>query len=108
MACMAINKLQFSCWGKHLSARDTAATSTPQITPDVRLARTAERELAAFHQAVLRNHGAAEATQAAQDWVEVMETMEWPSANLHPDWRRVTIAAASRLASRILARPSSI
>jgi len=39
---------------------------------------TAERELAAFYDAVLRRYGLKEARKAAQAWIEELETMDWP------------------------------
>jgi hypothetical protein len=63
---------------------------------------TAERELAAFYEAVFRRYGLKEARKAAQDWIEELETMEWPPDWSLPNWRHVTIAAASRLAFGIV------
>ena len=63
---------------------------------------TAERELAAFYSAVVRRYGPEEATKAAHDWINEMETMNWPSDGAVPKWRHVSIAAAHCLASRII------
>jgi hypothetical protein len=63
---------------------------------------TAERELAAFYEAVLRRYGPKEGRKAAQDWIEELETMDWPVDGGLPDWRHVTIVAADCLASRII------
>ncbi len=71
------------------------------------LTTTAEGELAAFYEVVLSKYGAAEATQAAQDWIEAVETMDWQVGKIRPNWRKITILAASRLASRILNHPST-
>ncbi|HEY0309500.1 MAG TPA: hypothetical protein VGB94_15155 [Acidobacteriaceae bacterium] len=68
---------------------------------------TAEGELAAFYKVVLNQYGAAEATQAAQDWIEAVETMDWQADRIRPNWRKITILAASRLASRILNHPAT-
>jgi hypothetical protein len=45
------------------------------------LMTTAETELAAFYEAVFRRYGLKEAKKAAQDWIEELGTMDWPS-----DW----------------------
>ena len=66
------------------------------------LMTTAEAELAAFCEAVFRRYGLKEAQKAAQDWIEELETMDWPADWTLPNWRHVTIAAADRLALRII------
>ena len=66
------------------------------------LLRTAERELAAFYTAVVGRYGPEEARRAAYDWIEEMETMDWPLDGAVPNWRRVSIAAANCLALRII------
>ena len=63
---------------------------------------TAERELVAFYHAVFRRYGLKEARMAAQDWIEELETMDWPADRALPNWRHVTIAAADCLAHRII------
>jgi hypothetical protein len=65
------------------------------------LLRTAERELAAFYTAVVGRYGPEEVRRAAYDWIEEMETMDWPVDSAVPNWRRVSIVAANRLASRV-------
>jgi len=62
----------------------------------------AERELAAFYGTVFRRYGLNEARKAAQDWIEGLETMDWPADRALPNWRPVTIAAADCLAFRII------
>jgi hypothetical protein len=66
------------------------------------LIMTAESELAAFYEAVFKRYGAKEARTAAQDWIEELETMDWPADRALPNWRHVTIVAANCLASRII------
>ena len=67
------------------------------------LMTTAEKELAAFYEAVFRHYRLKEARNAAQDWIDDLGTMDWPA-----DWTlprtggHVTIAAADRLALRII------
>jgi hypothetical protein len=62
----------------------------------------AERELASFYGAIERKYGPEEARKAADDWIDEVETMEWPLDGVLPNWRRVTIVAADRLAYRVL------
>jgi hypothetical protein len=66
------------------------------------LMTTAETELAAFYEAVFRRYGLKEARKSAQDWIEELETMEWPADWALLNWRHVTIAAADCLALRII------
>jgi hypothetical protein len=66
------------------------------------LIMTAESELAAFYEAVFKRYGAKEARMAAQDWIEEVETMDWPGDGALPHWRYVTIVAADCLTSRII------
>jgi hypothetical protein len=65
------------------------------------LLASAERELSAFLTAVNDLFGAEQAQQASEDWIG--ELAEMDLANRAPviDWRRVTIAAAVRLAGRV-------
>jgi hypothetical protein len=69
---------------------------------------TAERELAAFYDAVFRRYGTKEGRKAAQDWIEEVETMDWPADGALPNWRHVTIVAADCLAFRITGHTSSL
>jgi|SRR5580698_4781382 hypothetical protein len=66
------------------------------------LLMTAETELAAFYTAVVRRYGPEEAMRAAYDWIEEMETMNWPSNAAGLNWRHVSIAAANCLSSRVI------
>jgi hypothetical protein len=66
------------------------------------LMKTAETELAAFYEAVFRQYGLKEARKSAQDWIEELETMDWPADSALPNWRHVTSAAADCLAFRII------
>jgi hypothetical protein len=63
---------------------------------------TAKKELAAFYQTVCSLYGPKEAGMAAQDWIEQLETMDWPADGAAPNWRHVTIGAADCLAFRII------
>jgi hypothetical protein len=44
--------------------------------------------------------GAEQAWRAADCWIEELEWADWPSEAPVIDWRKVTIAAAGRLADR--------
>ena len=66
------------------------------------LMTTAETELAAFYEAVFRRYGLKEARKSAQNWIEELETMDWPAGWALPNWRHVTIAAVDCLALRII------
>jgi plasmid stabilization system protein ParE len=68
---------------------------TVQFMPD------AEKELAAYARAVLELFGPEQARQSVEDWMEELELMDLPGEKAIPDWRRLTIAAASRLAVRV-------
>jgi hypothetical protein len=69
------------------------------------LAATAERELGAFLSAVRQRFSYEAASRAGDYWLEAFEAAG-PHANQpHPDWRRITIAAASRLATLELRKP---
>jgi hypothetical protein len=61
----------------------------------------AERELGAFARAVNKLFGSYHAGRSIEDWFEELESIDWPTEAAIPDWRRVTIAAAVRLASRV-------
>ena len=60
----------------------------------------AERELSAFITAVHQLFGAEQAWRAADSWIEELERADWPTEALVIHWRKVTIAAAGRLADR--------
>jgi hypothetical protein len=63
------------------------------------LAVTAERELGAFLAAVRQGFSCEAASRAGDYWLEAFEAADPPANQGHPDWRRITIAAASRLAT---------
>ena len=72
------------------------------------LLMTAERELAAFYTAVVRRYGPEEARKAAYDWIEEVETMDWPVDGGLPKWRRVSIVVADSMASRVIKHPLNL
>jgi hypothetical protein len=60
----------------------------------------AEKEMGAFVIAVRDLYGKLEASRAAEDWVELAEDIEGPLIDGYPNWRHITVAAASQLAKR--------
>jgi hypothetical protein len=82
--------------------RSIVHTQQAPVERVAKLMMTAESELAAFYEAVFRRYGSKEANKAAQDWIEELETMDWPADYALPNWRHVTIAAADCLAFRII------
>ena len=75
--------------------RQFCAELTAELLP------CAEKELAAYAQAVQEVFGSEQARQSVQDWVEEIEGTDWPSGDAIPDWRLLSIAAAVRLARRV-------
>ncbi|HUN89143.1 MAG TPA: hypothetical protein VMU28_10150 [Terriglobales bacterium] len=64
------------------------------------LMNMAQRELASFFNAVTKLFGSEQAELSAEDWLhEVAATDPLPSSIR--DWRRITLRAAGRLASRV-------
>ena len=61
----------------------------------------AEKELGAFVGAVGRTRGTEASRRAAEYWVEALEQLD-DAAQPHFDWRKITIAAASLLASETI------
>jgi len=61
----------------------------------------AERELAAFLEAVKKLFGAEQARLAAEDWLDEFDSMSSLPRSTSSDCRAVTIAASARLAKRV-------
>jgi hypothetical protein len=88
--------------------KKTSSIGHAQQAPIERVAElmtTAETELAAFYEAVFRRYGLKEAKKAAQDWIEELETMDWPADWALANWHHVTIVIADCLAFRIFDHP---
>lgn len=68
--------------------------------PCADVTRMAERELAAFFNAVKKLFGAKQAQLAANDWLDELETTDSLPVAIR-EWRLITISAARRLASRL-------
>jgi hypothetical protein len=67
----------------------------------------AERELGAFIAVVTESFGRDQAMISAEDWIEeLLLTDSLPSTTR--DWRRVTVASSTRLASRMNASTNQI
>ena len=61
---------------------------------------SAVKEVIAFALAVHSLFGAGEVRRSVEDWICELQSIEWRPEEGVPDWRRVTIAAAARLAAR--------
>src|ERR1700734_3492287 len=61
----------------------------------------AERELAAFVEAVRRRFGSEEARQASEEWLEELACSDCFAREAIPNFRHLTIVAANRLARRV-------
>ena len=61
----------------------------------------AERELAAFLSAVTKLYGAEEARMSAEVWLCELEAMNRLPGTASRDWRAVSVAALTHLASRL-------
>ena len=72
---------------------------------DAHLILLAERELAAFAIAVRELFGPEEASLSTEEWIDELESLHWPVGPGASDFRRITVAASSRLAHRRLFRP---
>ena len=70
------------------------------------LLASAERELGAFMRAVTDSFGPKEGRLSAEDWLEVLDSREELPGLSADDWRSITIAAASRFATRLNADQS--
>jgi hypothetical protein len=96
---ISIRRLEYMCDKK---TNSIVHAQQPPAERVAELMTTAETELAAFYEAVFRQYGPKEARKSAQDWIDELETMDWPADWALPNWRHVTIAAADCLAFRII------
>jgi len=71
---------------------------------DANLIILAKRELAAFARAVKELFGPEEASLSSAEWIDELESLNWPAVPGASDFRRITVAASSRLAHRRLFR----
>jgi hypothetical protein len=72
---------------------------------DSNLIILAERELAAFARAVRELFGPEQASLSAAEWMEELESLNWPASPGVLDFRRITITASAKLAHGKLFRP---
>ena len=63
------------------------------------LLASAEKELSAFVTAVNQLFDAEQGLKAGNNWIEELERTDWPSGASVIDWRKLTIAAAAKLAT---------
>ena len=94
-----------------MCAKETSSSvETQQVSVEMiaDLLLTAERELASFYEAIEKRYGLEEARKAAHDWIEEVETMDWPAEGAIPNWRHVSIVAADCLASRVIGHPPNL
>lgn len=80
---------------------DTPYPKSARESPLPHLMASAERELGAFIKAVTDCFGPEQARLAAEDWLEEFDSKETLPGLGGYDWRSITIAAASRLATRV-------
>ena len=73
----------------------------PRRCLDVTLA---ERELTAFAAAVRELFGPEQASLSSAEWIDELESLNWPAEPRASDFRRITAVASSRLAHRRLFR----
>ena len=69
---------------------------------DANLILLAERELAAFARAVRELFGSEQARVSTAEWIDELESMNWPARPGVSDFRRITTAASARLTHRQL------
>jgi hypothetical protein len=79
---------------------------------DANLIILAERELAAFARAVGELFGPEQASLSTAEWIDELESLNWPARPGALDFRRITTAASNRLArrepSRFRVRPDAV
>jgi hypothetical protein len=72
---------------------------------DANLIILAERELAAFARAVRELFGPEQASLSSAEWIDELESLNWPAGPGASDFRRITAAASATLAHRRRFRP---
>jgi len=91
---------------KETSSSVATQQASVEIIADLLL--TAKRELASFYEAIEKRYGPEEARRAAHDWIEEVETMDWPVDGGLPKWRQVSIVAADSMADRVIEHPLNL
>jgi hypothetical protein len=72
---------------------------------DANLTFLAERELASFARAVRGLFGPKQASLSTAEWIDELESMNWPARPGVSDFLQITMAASTRLAHQKLFRP---
>ncbi len=85
-----------------MTALSPNQTNTNPSSNCAAAAKQAERELSAFFGAVTELFGPDEARLSAEDWIDEMNQVDPLPASFR-EWRSITIKAAARLASRVMA-----
>lgn len=80
------------------------AKTNNRLEAEEALLTMAAKELSAFARAVKDWFGPDEARHGFECWMQELEAIDWPISETTPDWRQVTIAAAARLAPRLMPR----
>jgi len=75
---------------------------------DANLIMLAERELAAFAGAVRELFGYDQARVSTEEWIDELESLDWPARPGASDFRRITTAASARLAHRNLVKTNEV
>jgi hypothetical protein len=73
-----------------------------EVPTCVELMAMAQRELGAFLSAVTELFDPEQAQLSAEDWLDELESVDSLPGLACDEWRRITIAAAARLASRLM------
>jgi len=89
----------------HLGSNQTSRQRRECVLSEADLINLAKRELAAFARAVGELFGAEQATLSAVDWIDELESMDWPARPGVSDFRRITIATSARLVQRLFMPP---
>jgi hypothetical protein len=90
---------------RHRESKRTGRQLEDIALCDANLIILAERELAAFAGAVRELFGPEQASLSSAEWINELESLNWPARPGASDFRRISAAASARLAHRRLIRP---
>jgi hypothetical protein len=90
---------------RHRGSMRTSRQLEESSLSDPNLIILAERELAAFASAVSELYGQEQAILSSAEWLDELESLNWPAGPGASDFRRITAAASARLAHRTQFRP---
>ena len=85
---------------RHRESEQTGRQLEEIALCDANLILLAERELAAFARAVRELFGSEQARVSTAEWIDELESLNWPARPGVADFRRITTAASARLADR--------